>query len=158
MADKRELILARLAVTLSSIPVFVGTGNAFFWRNRGELETDKRPAVVLLDGTESATSITDMPRGRRMAMAPAIATMTPQIFYLAKNRTPNNEDIGPELNTMRARIVKALTDDVTLLGLLGDNGGITYRGTDTDMQSGNSVAGELQLFLAFDYVLNSNDL
>ncbi len=157
MTDKRELILSQLATTLSAIPVFSGTSNAFFWRNRGELEKDKRPAVVLLDGSESATSI-EMPRGRRMAMAPAIVTMLPQIFYLALTRTPNNEDIGPELNAMRGRIVKALKDDATLLSLLGDNGGISYRGTDTDMQTGNAIAGELQLFLALNYVLNPSDL
>lgn len=152
MTDKREIILTRILAALAAIP-----GVQTTWRNRGELPEDKRPAVVLLDGTESSRTDT-FDRGRIKASV-NIITMLPQVFLLLKPRdTPKNEGVGEELSDYRTKIIKAICSDSELVNYVGPNGQIEYRGCDTDMQTGSTLSGEMQLHFAFRYVLNPDQL
>lgn len=149
--DRREAILDRLHIVLQSIP-----GTMSHPRNRGELQHDKRPSVVLLDGSEDADDGA-FSRGRGTVIK-NLVVLRPEIYVLLKNQKPNNEGIGPELNSWRAKVFNAVTRDSQLLSLLGTNGGIHYLGCETDMQSGRPMQGELRVDFAFTYVLDPREL
>jgi hypothetical protein len=152
--DKRELILKRLLQALSDIP---GVESAF--RNRGQFPDEKRPAIALLDGVEQVVRAgAGVSRGH-VRQPPVIVELQPQIFVLLKSRdTVANAGVGEELSDWRVKVIKAITTDQPLIDLLGSNGGTVYRGSQTDMQTGRSMDGELQLNFGFSYVLNPSDL
>ncbi len=137
--DKRELILLRLKAILDGVPGIVAA-----WRDRGEVPpTDKEtgdvqlPALVLLDGTEDIL----------------VSTKGKNVY--GKN-IPNT--LGEQLSAFRISVYKAITTDPGLLGLLGTSGGIEYRGSVTDMQSGGSLEGQMRLDFWLDYVFNPAEL
>ena len=156
MYDRREAILAQLEVILGSLPADVAPFAAVY-RNRGELKETLRPAVVLLDGTE--TTVKDFPSNRGGRMAPHLIELRPQVFAVMKKRELDKvSEYGPELSSYRMAILRALFSDGTLNGLIGTNGRIAYRGALTDMQTGSTLQGELQLNLAITYLLQPGDL
>jgi hypothetical protein len=71
-------------------------------------------------------------------MQPVIVKMMPQIFVVLKNKKPQNDGIGPELNDYRGKIIRALAYDAQLLALIGPNGDISYDGCLTDMKTGST--------------------
>jgi hypothetical protein len=156
MYDRREAILAQLEVILGSLPADVAPFAAIY-RNRGELKETMRPAVVLLDGTE--TTVRNYPSNRGGRMAPHLIELRPQIFAVMKKRELDlASEYGPELSAYRMAILRALFGDDTLNGLIGTNGKIEYRGALTDMQTGSTLQGELQINLAITYLLQPGDL
>lgn len=157
MLDRREQILRRLLVILSDVPGDLGYLESSAWRNRGELKGDKRPAVVLLDGSEVRKSNNE---GKgRVFMSPSVMSMSPQIFVLLKLRErPTNEEVGEELNLFRVAVIKAIAGDRELARLCGSNGQVSLRRVVTSLQTGSSLEGQMQLDFIFDYVLNPNDV
>ena len=156
MYDRREAILAQVEVLLGSLPADVAPFAAVY-RNRGELKETMRPAVVLLDGTETTVQNYNTPRNSRMA--PHLIELRPQIFAVMKKRELDlASEYGPELSSYRMAILRALFGDQTLSGLIGTNGKIEYRGALTDMQTGSTFQGELQINLAITYLLAPGDL
>lgn len=155
--DTREAILQRLLVILQGIPTQIGYDVHTVFRNRGELKEDKRPSIVLLDGVEDIRTRYD---GRgRVFMSPTVMTLSPQIFVLLKPRPlPDNAGVGAELSTFRAAVIKAIAADKTLAQLCGSNGGIILNRTETDMQTGSTLEGQLRLDFAVDYVLDPSAL
>lgn len=151
MADRRELILTRLFECLQMI-----TGVTTVVRNRGELPEDKRPAITMLDADEEAGPAA-IQQGH-MAMAPNLVVMRPEIYAVLQQREPKNENVGQDLNALRRSILQATINDATLKSLVGSNGLIIYEGCSTDLASGRSMQGQLQIKLAFRYVLNPTDL
>lgn len=150
--DKRELILLRLLAIGKAI-----TGIKSGWRNRGELKEDKRPAFVLLDGSENNPTPNEG-RGHQ-GFAIHLMDLRPQIFILLVPRdTPKNEGVGEELSAWRAKLLKAFASDQQLLDLVGPNGSIIFRGMQSDMQSGSALYGELQFDFGIRYVLNPLEL
>jgi hypothetical protein len=157
MSDTRESILQRTFVVLSAIPAQIGYTAHSVFRNRALLKEDKRPAIVLLDGTEQ--SDTRLESRGRMFMAPHVMVMSPQIFVVLKERlTPSNDGVGEELNTFRVAIVNALAHDAMLIRLCGANGEVALRRCITDMQNGALLQGQMQLDFALTYVLDPNKL
>lgn len=152
MTDRREQVLAALFVILSAV-----TGVKVVVRNRGELPAAVRPAVVLLDGDESARDSVTNERGRLTA-APNLVDMSPEIYVVMDQREPKNERIGEDMNAMRMAILKAVMTDAPLIAILGSNGDIKYHGCDTDMASGRSMEGQLSLRFTFTYVLKPSEL
>jgi hypothetical protein len=153
MTDIREAILARLETVLGNI-----TGITAVYRDRGEMPIEKLPAAILLDGSEVVAQ--QVEPNKFVRMPPAIFTLMPQVFVVLKPRddlTNNTLDgiespIGPELSAYRIQVIDAVVNDPTLLTLVGSNGQILYRGCDTDMQSGSSMIGQLQMHFQFNYV------
>ena len=154
MTDTREAILERLETVLGNV-----TGITAVYRDRGEMPIEKLPAAVLLDGSEIIAQ--QVPPMKSVRMPPAMFTLVPQVFVVLKprddmtNTTLDGIDapIGPELSAYRLQIMDAVINDPTLLGLVGSNGQILYRGCDTDMQSGSSMIGQLQMHFEFTYTL-----
>lgn len=157
MTDKRELILTHLLTMLQTLdgPATVDGVKSVF-RDRGEVPVEKLPAVVLLDGREEIKVSTS---GRGGVYAPTIFNLRPQIFVVLKPRDDiNNDGIGEELSQMRVAIIKIMRDDDTLAALLGANGEVQYLGHETDMQTGSTMLGQMQMDFMFSYVLNPSDL
>lgn len=154
--DKREAILARLLAILDNIPDVI-TPAQLVVRNRGELPEDKRPAIVLLDGSEEVR-ISHSGRGG-VLMTPAVMTLSPQIFVLLKPRQDAaNTGVGEELSAFRVAVIKAIAQDQILAQLCGSNGQVILNRVETDMQTGSTLSGELRFDFAIDYTLDPNAL
>lgn len=150
--DRRELVLVRLLAILATVPPI-----QVVVRNRGELPAEKRPAIVLLDGDETARLNVAQSRGRLTA-APCFVDMTPEIFVVMDAREPPNALIGKDMNTLRIAIVRAIYADADLKTILSSNGEIRYGGTSTDMASGRSMEGQMHIRLVFTYPLLPSEL
>jgi hypothetical protein len=151
----REDILAQIETVLASI-----SGVATCARDRGLLETDELPAIILLDGREDIVQ-TNVATYKSVLMPPAIFRLQPQIFLIlpqrddATNQTVNNgtyQPVGPQLSYWRDVILGALINDPTLLAMITTSGQISYRGMETDMQTGGTLQGQLRLHIDFNYV------
>ena len=156
MQDKRELILERLLALLGTVN---GTSEPLsVFRNRAEIPEDKLPALVLLDGKESL-KYPAMPRTRGGNLVPAVFDLTPQVFIVLKPRkTVDNPGVGEELSDMRMQVLKIFVQDDELRSLLGSNGEVNYLGHQTDLQTGSTLLGQMQLNFQLSYVLDPNDL
>lgn len=153
MADKRELILARIAAITTEAKTDAGI--LFCARNRALVANDKRPACVLLDGDESPGPQRIVRPGRQQVhLRPSIMQMKPELFIIMDEKRPTNENIGPLLNAKRIALSKALADDAALKDLLGANGGITYNGCVTDLKSGSALTGQMRLDFVYTYVFH----
>jgi hypothetical protein len=159
--DKREAILLRLLDILRGVDGFVTV-----WRDRGPLQpidaetkAPNLPAGILLDGSEVIQVRT---AGKALGGRPPPATtfvLRPQIWIvLMPKDNLTNEGVGEELSAFRVKVYTAVTRDGTLAALLGNNGEIEYRGSTTDMQTGSSLEGQMQMDFDFTYVLNPNEL
>jgi hypothetical protein len=128
------------------------------FRNRAEIPEEKLPALVLLDGRETL-KYPDMPRTRGGALVPAVFDLTPQVFIVLKPRKDiANPGVGEELSDLRVQVLKAFTQDDELRALLGSNGELNYLGHETDLQTGSTVVGQMQLNFQLSYVFDPNDL
>jgi hypothetical protein len=156
MADTRELILVRLLAICVAQGGFVTK-----IRNRGLLETDKRPAAVLFDGDE-APVLTHGGRSNRarngilMGITPQIMVMRPELFITLAEPTNSKEALealGTALNAKRIQLIRAIGEDDELLLLLGANGGLLYNGCATDLKSGSTFKGQMRLDFEYRYTL-----
>lgn len=147
MADKREAILDQLLEIAKDVRGVVTVA-----RNKWPITDVDRPAILILDGDEGAD--TDDPRNRP-TNAYRIVDMTPEI-YVMLGGTP--EDVGGDLNLIRARFVKAVLTDATLRELTLDDRGIRYEGCVTDLAEGRTMEGSMGLNFTFTYVLKASDL
>jgi hypothetical protein len=156
MQDKRENILLRMLALLGTVN---GTPDPLsVFRNRAEIPTDKLPALVLLDGREILKNPQAV-HNRGGARAPGIFELSPQVFIVLRPRnTIDNPGVGEELSGLRMQVLKAFTNDDELWALLGSNGELIHSGHDTDMQTGSTVLGQMQLRFQLTYVLDPNDL
>lgn len=149
MADTRELILARMLVTLATV-----SGVQTAVRNRGLLSNEKRDAIVLCDGDETVKLLPGRSGRGPVMLTTSINTMRPELYVLLKEGRVNNIDVGQHLNAYRIAVCAALSTDTELEALLGAEGGITYNGCVTDLKSGSSLSGEMRLDFAISYVFN----
>jgi hypothetical protein len=156
MMDKRELILERLLALLGTVNGTADPLNVF--RNRAEIPIEKLPALVLLDGKEDL-KYPNLPHTRGGARVPAVFDLKPQVFIVLRPRDDiNNVGVGEELSGLRMQVIKSFTqDDELVLNLLGSNGEVMYLGHETDLQTGSTVLGQMQLNFRLSYVLNPTD-
>jgi hypothetical protein len=77
---------------------------------------------------------------------------------LRPRNTIDNPGVGEELSGLRMQVLKAFTNDDELWALLGSNGELIHSGHDTDMQTGSTVLGQMQMRFQLTYVLDPNDL
>ena len=150
---RREDILARVMEILEEVAT-ADTSIENVYRNRGAIENDKLPALMLLDGDET-TRNTGEGRGRAR-MSSMLTVLHPQVFILIRNKKPKNEDVGQLLNTYRGNIVKAIAADAQLLALVYPHGDIIYDGLETDLKNGMAMMGEMQLNFSISAVMNPN--
>ena len=156
--NRREAILAQIEVILGNLPYapepFKGV-----YRNRGRFGPDLRPCVVLLDaGSRKLIDYPKNPRGGN-PVGPHLIELNPQIFALLRVRELEKApEYGPELSAYEFAIVSAIFNDEMLKALVGSNGRIGYGATDTDMKTGSTMEGQLQVTFAIQYVLDPQDL
>lgn len=160
MTDRREAILQRilaiLVETIAELDVENPPTSGRVFRNRGDIPTQSRPAMVMLDGSESTILTHKSPRG---GPSSSIMRMQPEIYALLKERPMDKiDEYGPEIAQYRNAIYKKIIYDVPLGNLMGDNGGIEFRGFKTDMQSASFARGELLLQFWFHYPLIPSEL
>jgi hypothetical protein len=156
MQDKREMILSRLLTLLGTVNGGPETLSVF--RNRAEIPSEKLPALVLLDGKEVLKNPQAV-HTRGGARAPGIFELTPQVFIVLKPRdTIENTGVGEELSGLRMRVLNAFTWDDELSALLGANGELMHTGHISDLQTGSTVVGQMQLYFQLTYVLDPSDL
>lgn len=152
--DRREEILIQLEVILLE-----EIGDGLVFRNRSDVERMERPCVILLDGVESTTGTLTRKSSRGPDIRADLMELRPEVFLFLKRREEAQAATrGPELSAYRMQLIKAVIHDETLISIVGSNGGIFYRGHDTDMQSGEAVQGMMLLRFAFHYVLDPNEL
>jgi len=151
--DRRELILRRLVTLLGTVNGTTLPLSVF--RNRAEIPTEKLPALVLLDGREDL-KFPAMPHTRGGARVPTVFDLKPQVFIVLRPRDGiNNVGVGEELSGLRMQVIKAfIQDDELVGGLLGPNGEINYLGHETDLQTGSTVLGQMQLNFQLSYVFD----
>lgn len=143
MADRRERILAQLLVVAKSVD---GVKKAV--RNQKGLSDDQMPGIVIYDSDEDAD---DRDVGRsRPPNAPNMVTMTPEILLLLAGLP---ENVGEEINSFRAKFLKAVMTDSDLRTIVGSNGEIRYRGCATGLTQGRQMSGEMGVSFAFTYPL-----
>lgn len=121
-------------------------------RNRGLLQNEQRPAIVILDGDESARTIA--PARNLQFMAPTINRARPEIYVLLPENRPavdNTGQVGADLNAWRIKICDAIAGDSQLQSIVGTNGGIIYNGCVTDLKSGSSLTGQMRIDFLLDY-------
>lgn len=146
--DKREAILARLLIVVKAVE-----GIKTATRNKKAISEDQRPGVQIFDADEEADD-REIGRGRP-GNAPNLITMTPEIFLVLGAVT---ETVGTELNTLRAKLVKAIVSDSELATLVGPNGEIRYKACATGLSQGRTMEGEMGIVIDFKYVLNPSEL
>lgn len=152
--DKREDILQRL---LAIMTLRKDAGDyVTVARNQGVKDNAHRPAVVLTDGGES-TQLTAERVLRPGVFRTQLMRMEPKIFILPKEDRPQNdtiENIGTTVNTLRVAMCAAIATDTQLAALIGSNGWIVLNSTETDLESGAAMSGEMALGLSIVYPFN----
>lgn len=151
----------KLQEVLATVPGLRGC-----FRDRDALESSEHlPAAILLDGREelspplSASSYSDRQHPT------VLVVLEPQVFVQLVPRDDKSNDtiagaaapIGPELSAFRIGVLKAVLGEINLVALLGSNGRLEYRGSDTDMQTGSLLVGMIQFHFRFTYVLNPRE-
>jgi hypothetical protein len=103
-------------------------------------------------------------------MPVALFTLLPEIFIILKPRADESNltvningvltpaPIGPELSAYRSKVIKVLTTDTNLYTMLGPDGQVEYRGSETDMRTANTLQGMMLMHFALSYVLNPDEL
>lgn len=152
--DRREEILARLEVVLASIVMVPALAHVV--RNKAGLPDERRPALILLDADEAVAMRHEGPT-RGLRIPPQLMAMSPQVFYLAGD-LPENQTIGGHLNAARMAVMDAIIYDQQLKDICGNNGSIYYGGAETDMKTGSSMEGQMQINPVFIYPFISSEL
>ena len=81
--------------------------------------------------------------------------MTPEIYLLLGAKP---ENVGTEINALRATFIKSVLTDAGLLLIVGTNGDIRYEGCATSLARGRNMEGEMGISFSFAYTLRPEDL
>lgn len=146
--DRREQILARVLAISKAV---TGISNAY--RNKPQLNEDELPVIIIFDGDEQSDERD--PEGSRPTNAPRRVIMNPSIEIIAGGAP---EDIGSVVNGFRAKLIKAISTDATLISLVTDRMGIRYLGCLSGSGLGSTMDANLVLNFAFTYRLFPDEL
>lgn len=144
--DRREQILARLLV-LARV-----SGINAAYRNKPQLNENDLDVIVIYDGDEMSD---ERDPEVRPTNAPRRVSMTPSIEIIAGGAP---EDIGTKVNGYRAKLIKAISTDATLIGLVNDRQGIRYLGCLSGSGLGSTMDANMVLNFAFAYRLFPDEL
>ena len=147
MTDVRESILSRLVVTGATV-----AGVQTCLRNASSISDTQCPALVVYDADEQAD---DSDPASRPVNAPRRVSLRPEILIKVAG-VP--EAVGPEMNAIRAALIKAVIADATLVAMTADGRGIRYEGCATRLALGRSMEGEMGVSFTFNYYLKPDDL
>jgi hypothetical protein len=145
MTDKREEVLARLVEIAAAVD-----GVTTVVRNGPAPDETKCPVIQILDADESAEE-SDPVGVARGSSARRRVGMTPEIYIILGDLP---ENVGPALNALRAKLVKAILTDAELGTILGTNGAIRYEGCATGLSRARQMEGSMGVSFTFLYILN----
>jgi len=148
MTDVREQIMVRLLVVVASVEGIVTAKRNVETQNEVSF-----PAVSVREGDEPEPPIEDQ-HGKPTTTHRRIV-MTPQVIV---HTAAKPESVGTDLNTLRARIIKAVLSDATLAGYTFNRRSIFYLGLVSDLAYGRDMIGRVALKFAFTYILDPNEL
>jgi hypothetical protein len=148
MTDRREVILAQLVVLAQAVP-----GVNLAVRNRLDPSDTDLPAIIIFDGDEEGDE--QDPANTRPTTAPRRITMIPEICI---QRGDRSDEVGTNLNAMRANFIGAVLNDATLISATVDSLGIRYIGCVSDLGRGRSMEGTMWLNFHFTYALIPSEL
>lgn len=148
MSDIRELILARMLAVAETLE-YPGDLDelALAARNKLTIDEAQRPALVILDGPETARN---NEASRRPARAPRIIDMQPTVVLMVGAKA---EVVGTLINRYRAVYLKALSEDAEFLALTHDGEGFRYDGCTPTVDEGRVVEGQMEFHLSITYIL-----
>lgn len=157
--DRRQAILNQLDALLGATTITLSNGvipAGNYVHNRNELPAEKVPGIILLDADEvhDPTKLPPAPGRQLNKMQMQIMKMTPEIYVVLDTRAKfQSEDIGSDLNLARLAILAVIIGDLTLQGIIGPNGVLTYDGCVTDLVRNRTMRGQLGLSFSFGYPL-----
>jgi hypothetical protein len=151
VADQREAILSRLVAVCGGVGGIAAVG-----RNRLDVPGLVRPAVVVLDGTETVglAPVSDS-RGptisheQRMELRPTIVIAV---------RGDDGAEAGTLMTKYRNAILSAVLTDATLLASVSRNGGVRYEGCVVTEPDAEAKEHRMDLQLVFVYRFSLADL
>ena len=147
--DRREQILARLLVIATGIPgITTAVRNKFGGLNETDLD-----AIAICDGEEQGDERD--PENTRPTNAPRRIVMMPSIEISAAGPP---ETVGTTINGYRAKLVKGICSDATLISLCTDRTGIRYLGCQSGAGLGSTMDANMVLQFAFTYRLFPDEL
>lgn len=146
MADKRELILARLPIVCEAIEGIVAVA-----RNKLDVPQLKRPAIIIQDGSQQRLLA---PKTDRFS-AHQLMELSPQIWVYVR---AGAGDAGPLMTLYHNRIAKAVIADPTLRQLVGQRGSIRYEGQSVPEPTPESKEPRMDVNVVFTYLLRMEDL
>lgn len=135
-------LMDRLVAIVSAIPEFKFTA-------RDEVEIGAGttlPGCVVLEGEEEGEAAIK----NRQPAVPTLMKMFP-LISIAVEATAS--EVGRDLRVLRRKVIKAVLTDATLLGLLGSNGGMIYRGFVCDFVAAEKIVGRMALRFELHYWL-----
>jgi hypothetical protein len=147
VADQREAILSRLVAICGGV-----SGIAAVGRNRLDVTGLARPAVVVLDGTETMVAQPEMLRRselQRMELSPDMTVFV---------RGDDGGEAGVLLSRYRSAIVSAVLSDTALGDSVGKTGRVRYEGCTVMPPDAEAKEHQLELNLVFTYEFKSGDL
>lgn len=156
MIDRREEILVRL--------VYLGTlvdGINKVYRNADNISDGARPAIVILDGDESANDEIKQQGHSRFPLTRNIHSLNPEVQILASSTA---RDIGTILNQLRASYLKLiktdllLDDEASLKSLITKNGNVFLDGVSTDFASERGMSGVMTILLEIRFPFDVSEL
>jgi hypothetical protein len=133
----REFVLDAMHKILQEVP-----GVSVVLRNDVSVPEDSTPAVVLLDGDETADA--GAVAHSHPGHAPNIVRMAPEIYIIASDRP---DLAGPKLNEIRMMVIRYIFNDPTLRSLLY-SGDLRYEGCQTSLALGRSLTGEMGMIIS----------
>lgn len=140
--NKRADILARIIVVAKTI-----VAPNCVYRNVTDVPETRRPAIVMLDGDETAD---ESAYGRkRPSNGPVEMILKPELFILCSDLA--------ELETTQHQAIKAFLTDSSLVARCHD-GDIRYLGLATGLGVGRSMEFECGLDFEFRYMLRPDRL
>ena len=146
MADPREGILAQLLVIAKGLDGVQGAV-----RNAADIPGLARPGFIIHDGSET---LLDTPASERQSRL-ARMDMAPQVAILVSVGEPQ---AGTLLNAFRARFLRAVITDPTILSFCAASGNIRYEGCLLEPATADSKERRMELNIVFTYVFRETDL
>jgi hypothetical protein len=142
MSDVREAILARMLQVAETVEGVVTAE-----RNLLVIDEEARPAIIIIDGPETARN---NEASKRPARAPRIIDMQPSVVIMVGAKS---SEVGTLINLYRARFLRDLSHDAEFLALTHDGEGFRYDGCTPTVEDGRVVEGQMEFQLNITYIL-----
>jgi hypothetical protein len=151
MTDQREAILSRLVTVCGAV-----AGINAVDRNRLDVSDMLRPAVIVLDGTETLLSAQPTSSFQATVSEKQRMELHPQIIVAVRGN--GGGEAGSLLTLYRNRVVAAILNDTALRSSVTPNGGMRYEGCVVPAPDAEAREYRIDLNLVFTYIFSLADL